>query len=86
MFAARFDILVITETYLDKKIDNTQLEIERKIFRRDRSTGQVGGGCLIYISTNICSTRLRSLEIPTIEGIWLRITSGKSSFIFGKYI
>ena len=60
----------MTETYLDKKIDNAQLEIENyKIFRRDRSTGQVGGGCLIYVSTNIRSTRLRSLEVPIIEGI-----------------
>ena len=77
----QFDELAITETYFDKKIDNTQLEIENcKIFWQDRSTGQVGRGCLIYISTNICSTHLRSLEISTVE----RITSGKSLFILGN--
>ena len=68
-----FDILAITETYLDKKIDNRRLEIENyKIIRRDRTTGQVGGRCLIYISDNyVCSSRLKSLETANIEGIWL---------------
>lgn len=81
----RFEILAITETYLDKKIDNKQLEIENyKIIRRDRSTGQVGGGCLIYISDNICSSRLKSLETEDIEGIWLKISTRKTSFILGN--
>jgi hypothetical protein len=35
----RFDILAVTKTYLDKNIDNMQLEIENyKIVRRDRLT------------------------------------------------
>ena len=78
----RFDILAITETYLDKSIDNIQLD--SKIVRRDRLTGHVGGGCLIYISDNISSSRLKSLETVEIEGIWLNIKTRKSSFILGN--
>ena len=78
----RFDTLAITETYLDKKIDNKQLEIENyKIFRRDRMTGQVSGGCLIYISDHVCSSHLKCLETVKIGGIWLTISSGKTSLI-----
>lgn len=82
-----FDILAITETYFDKKIDNRQLEIENyKIIRRDRTTGHVGGGCLIYISDNVCSTCLKCLETANIQGIWLKISTKKNFFHPGKYI
>ncbi|CAB3992982.1 Hypothetical predicted protein, partial [Paramuricea clavata] len=69
------EILAITETHLDSKISNQQLEVENyKIFRRDRE-GKQGGGCLIYLMNNICAIRLRSLEATEIEQIWLRINS-----------
>jgi hypothetical protein len=81
----RFDILAVTETYLDKNIDNMQLEIENyKIVRRDRLTGQVGGGCLVYISDNINLSRIKYLETKEIEGIWLKFNTRKSSFILGN--
>lgn len=42
----RFDILAITETFLDESISNEQLHVDNyKIVRRDRNTGQDGGGC-----------------------------------------
>ena len=82
MQLCRFDILAITETHLDKKISNQQLEIENyKIVRRDRNIGTVGGGCLVYIGNHICSTRLKSIETPEIEGIWLKISVNSSAFI-----
>ena len=63
MQLCRFDILAITETHLDKKISNQQLEIDNyKIVRRDRNIGTVGGGCLVYIGNHICSTRLKSMD------------------------
>lgn len=69
------EILAITETHLDSKISNQQLEVENyKIFRRDRE-GKQGGGCLIYVMNHICAIRLRSLEATEIEQIWLRISS-----------
>ena len=68
----RFDIFAVTETHLDRKISNRQLEIENyKIMRRDRDAATIGGGCLVYIANHICSTRLHSLESPDIEGIAL---------------
>ena len=78
-FIFPFNIYIaITETYLDKKIDNRQLVIENyKIIRGDRATGQVGGGCLIYISDNVSSSRLKYLETANIKGIWFKISTGK---------
>ena len=62
-----------------------QVEIENyKIVPRDRLTGQVGGGCLVYISDNINSSRIKYLETKEIEGIWLKFNTRKSSFILGN--
>ena len=73
LHVCRFDILAITETHLDRKISNSQLKIDNyKIIRRDRDANTIGGGCLFYIASHICSTRLRSLESSDIEAIWLK--------------
>ena len=84
LHVCRFDILAITETHLDRKISNSQLEIDNcKIIRRDRDANTIGGGCLFYIASHICSTRLRSLESSDIEAIWLKIMVNSSVFIIG---
>ena len=81
----RLDILAITESHLDRNFSNRQLMIENyKIVRRDRSAGTAGGGCLVYIADHICSSHLKSLETPEIEGIWLKITTNSTSFILGN--
>ena len=80
----RFDILAITETHLDINTSNRQLEIENyKIVRGDRNAGTLGGGCLVYIANHICSAPMKSLECPTIEGIWLRVNLNSTQFIIG---
>ena len=69
-YVCRFDILAITETHLDRKISNRQLEIDNyKIIRRNRDANTTGGGCLFYLANHICSTRLSSLELLDIEAI-----------------
>ena len=84
-YVCRFDILAITETHLDRKVSNSQLEIENyKMVRRDRSLGMVGGGCLVYIANHLCFTRLKSFESTDIEGIWLKIMFDLSAFIVGS--
>ena len=84
LHVCRFDILAITETHLDRKISNSQLEIDNyKIIRRDRDANTIGGGCLFYIASHICPTRLRSLESSDIEAIWLKIMVNSSVFIIG---
>lgn len=80
----KFDILSITETHLDDTISDRQLEVENyKIVRRDRPTGTSGGGCLVYVTTQICTQRMRSLENEQIEGIWLKLQIDSRAFIVG---
>ena len=80
-----FDILAITETFLDGSISDKQLHVDNyRIVRRDRNTGQDGGGCLIYIASHICYSRLKSLEPPDIELIWIKIVQKSSALILGN--
>ena len=81
----RFDIFAITETFLDESISDKQLHVENyKFVRRDRNTGQDGGGCLIYIASHICYSRLKSLESPDVELIWIKIIRNSSALILGN--
>ena len=75
----RFDIFEITETFLDEGISDKQLHVENyKIVRRDRNC------CLIYIASHICYSRLKSLESPDIELIWIKIIRNSSALILGN--
>ena len=38
---------------------------------------------MVYIANHICSTRMKSLEFPTIEGVWLRVNISSTQFIIG---
>ena len=59
----KFDILAMTESYLDKKMDNKRLEIENyKFIRLDWKKGKIGGDCLIYISDHVTSVHRKSIE------------------------
>ena len=62
-----------------------QLHVDNyKTVRRDRNTGQDGGGCLIYIASHICYSRLKSLEPPDVELIWIKIMQNSSALILGN--
>jgi hypothetical protein len=77
------DVLSITESHLDEKIANQQLNIENyKLARRDRETGP-GGGCIVYVADHICFNRLKSLETRNIEGLWIKITVNATSIVLG---
>ena len=65
-------------------ISNAQLEIENyKILRRDRAPDKAGGGCLVYIANHVNSVPLKILEVPEIEGIWLKITFDSTALVLG---
>ena len=79
----RFDVLSITESHLERKISNHQLNIPNyKIIRKDGDYGP-GGGCIVYVSNHICCSRLKSIETREVEAIWLKLTTNSTSTILG---
>ena len=83
----KIDILVITETKLDKSFTSSQFLIDgfNKPYRFDRNRN--GGGVLIYISKDIASKQLyKHLFSDDIEGIFIEINLRKCKWlIFGTY-
>ena len=70
--------------YLDRNISNKQLEIDHyKILHRDRNTGSIGGGCLVYLAHHTCFSCFKSPGSSDIEGIWLKIMLNLTNLALG---
>ena len=65
-------ILTLYETWLNEGLPNDYIAIlDFNLFRRDRSSGRLGGGNAIYISEKIPAVRRCDLEDTELENLWL---------------
>ncbi len=76
-----FDIVGITETWLNEKIDNEKLEIKgyKTPIRKDRDDGW--GGVALYIKDELYYKRRLDLENPQLEAIWVEITQNNKTLL-----
>ena len=62
----RFDIVAITETWLDSKVNDSELmHPNYSVYRRDRHdilSDKIGGGVALCVNNNISSCRRHDLE------------------------
>ena len=78
----KFDVICISETWLDGDVEDSKLDIpEYTCHRRDRA--DLGGGVAIFVSDHIPCTRLSPYEPPTAELMWLELTIGVKKIIIG---
>lgn len=62
-----FDVICLTETWLDQRTRDDNLSINGfKLYRRDRPGDNHGGIC-VYVRNNIYSSRRNDIELPNIE-------------------
>ena len=75
-------LLAITETWLHPNIpDNlVQLEEFQPVFRRDRRTGQHGGGVCMFLSNDLPAKRRDDFEHPELEVLWVEICPSPIKF------
>jgi hypothetical protein len=77
-----FDILVVTETHLDNKINDSDIALDsfpNIIHQKDRSNS--GGRLFIYSKNDISISRKSELENNLDETIWGEIRSKGQSFL-----
>ena len=82
-FVAEFDIITVTETHLNSNVSDDDIKFEScspNSMRRDRD-GAAGGGLLIYVRDGIGISRIRNLETPLDETIWVLIQGKGQSFL-----
>jgi hypothetical protein len=74
----------MSETWLHNDIKNDQILIPgyQEPYRNDRPN-RGGGGVCAYVTNNIISKRLRNLEPPSIDLLWLEIPLSNKRIIVG---
>ena len=69
-----YDVVVITETWLNSRITNELIRIPGYVScRRDRPNDQRGGGLCTYINSRLTFVELIHLNEPEIESQWFLI-------------
>lgn len=82
---SKFDVICITETWLDRKTRDDILNIQGfKLYRRDRE-GDSHGGICVYVQQNLYSRRRNDLELPDIECIWIEINTHNRKQLIGTF-
>ena len=76
-----FDIIALTETFLDNSIPNENISIPgyQEPFRQDRN--RHGGGVAIYCRNGLAVSQCLEFQKPSIESIWLKIKYKKKFFM-----
>lgn len=82
-----YDIIALTETWLNSSIFDTEIFDDRYyIYRRDRETSSIsnhknrGGGVLIAIKKELISRRQSVWESPS-EGLWVSVELGSKNAV-----
>ena len=77
-----FDIIALSETFLNDTIDNSDIDIAGycEPFRMDRN--RHGGGVCIYVKSTLHAERCYEYEDNRMECIWLKISSTNKTFYF----
>ena len=82
---SKFDVICITETWLDRRTRDDTLNIQGfKLYRRDREGDNHGGIC-VYVQHNLYSRRRNDLELPDIECIWIEINTHNRKQLIGTF-
>ena len=81
-----FDIICLTETWLDRRISDTDIELSgfKLPYRRDRQGDNHGGIC-VYVKDSIFSKRRPDLEMPDIECVWIEVSTRHKKLLLGIF-
>jgi len=81
-----FDIISLTETWLNSSISSTDILFEgfHQPIRKDRLDSY--GGVAIYVNENIAFKRRHDLELNNVESLWIEVFPSKhKSVLFGLF-
>ena len=77
-----YDIIAVSETFLDPSVTNEQIFLEgfQAPFRNDRN--RHGGGVAVYVKNHISASRLGIFNHSSLESIWLKIRNKNNILYF----
>ena len=78
------DILGVTETHLNDKVNDQEVQMENfKMHRLDRK-GKSGGGCLIYYKETLEAIPRTEYHVKGLEAVWLEVIMNSQRLIIGN--
>ena len=80
----QYDIVVLTETWLNQSIQNTELILPnfQPPFRRDQKD-RIGGGVAIYVHEGIHAKERTEFNVNGTESLWIELVFGERSILLG---
>ncbi|MES9994358.1 MAG: reverse transcriptase family protein [Candidatus Thiodiazotropha sp.] len=82
---SNFDIICLTETWLDGRTSNDTISLkEYNLYRRDR-VGDNHGGICVYVKQNVHSRRRHDIELPNIECVWVEVSTHNKKILLGTF-
>ena len=84
--SVEYDIICITETWLQQEILNESITIPNfdNLYRKDRRN-DAHGGVAIYVRSDLLSKQRKDLEIENLEAVWCEIMLGKKRILIGTF-
>ena len=81
--AGRYDIITLSETWLNSKCSNNALHLSgyQDPIRKDREDDTGYGGVLVWVSDSIAAKRRKEFEVPNLEALWLEIRTKNNKFL-----
>lgn len=77
-----FDIMGISETWLDKSVDDSQVSVRGyDVLRQDRKQDRRGGGTMFYIRNGVPYKRRSDIDTEIVESCWVEINRPKAKSI-----
>jgi hypothetical protein len=78
-----YDIITLSETWLNNEIDNASLNLIgfQVPLRKDRFTNEGYGGVLAWVSIRLAVKRRLDFELNDLEAMWLEIRSHNNKFL-----
>ena len=80
-----FDVICLTETWLDRRTSDETIKINGfNLYRHDRADDNHGGIC-VYINLSLFSCRRRDLELAQHECVWVEISLHNRKELLGTF-
>ena len=83
----RFDILGLTETHLNNKIEDDQISVDGyKMVRKDRKSGNSWGGCVMYYKKCLNVTERDDIcSKSDLEQVWIDLMLASQRLLLGTF-
>ena len=81
-----FDVVCLSETWLDNRITDNDINMHgfKVPYRRDRQGDNHGGIC-VCVKENVYAKCRVDLEIQDIECLWIEVSSNRNKLLIGTF-